>query len=90
MFDPYKLRNDFPMFTNKTQMQGHDLIFLDNASTTFKPQCVIDAMNYYNEHETANSARGDYDTMYRVDVKILLMPKKMKLSLHPEIQLLLT
>ena len=70
MFDPYKIRNDFPMFKNKTQMQGHDLVFLDNASTTFKPQCVIDAMNYYNEHETANSARGDYDTMYHVYVKV--------------------
>ena len=70
MFNPYKIREDFPMFTNKTQMQGHDLVFLDNASTTFKPQCVIDAMNYYNEHETANSARGDYDTMYHVDVKV--------------------
>ena len=70
MFDPYRIRNDFPMFKNNTQMQGHNLVFLDNASTTFKPQCVIDAMNYYNEHETANSARGDYDTMYHVDVKI--------------------
>ena len=70
MFDPYKVRNDFPMFKNKTQMQGHDLVFLDNASTTYKPQSVIDAMNYYNEHETSNSARGDYDTMYHVDVKI--------------------
>ena len=48
MFNPYKIRNDFPMFKNKTQMQGHDLVFLDNASTTFKPICVMDAMNYYN------------------------------------------
>jgi cysteine desulfurase/selenocysteine lyase len=71
MFDPKKIRQDFPMFTNKTQMQGHDLVFLDNASTTFQPQCVIDAMNYYNEPETANSARGDYDTMYHVDQKVL-------------------
>ena len=70
MFDPYKIRQDFPMFKNKTQMQGHDLVFLDNASTTFKPQCVIDAMNYYNEFETSNSARGDYDTMYHVDQRL--------------------
>ena len=71
MFDPYKVRQDFPMFKNKIQMQGRDLVFLDNASTTFKPQCVIDAMNYYNEFETANSARGDYDTMYHVDQRVL-------------------
>jgi len=70
MFNPYRIREDFPMFKNKVQMQGHDLVFLDNASTTFKPQCVIDAMNYYNEYETSNSARGDYDTMYHVDERI--------------------
>ena len=71
MFDPYKIRKDFPMFENKTKMQNHDLVFFDNASTTFKPQCVIDAMNYYNEHETSNSGRGDYDTMYQVDQAVL-------------------
>ena len=71
MFDPYNIRKDFPMFENKTKMQKHDLVFLDNASTTFKPQCVIDAMNFYNEHETSNSGRGDYDTMYQVDQAVL-------------------
>ncbi len=71
MFDPYKIRKDFPMFTNKTKMQGHDLVFLDNASTTFKPQSVIDAITYYNSYETSNSGRGDYDVMYHVDQKIL-------------------
>lgn len=71
MFDPYKIRKDFPMFVNKTKMQKHDLVFLDNASTTFKPQSVIDAMNLYNEYETSNSSRGDYDTMYQVDQHII-------------------
>jgi len=71
MLDPYKIRKDFPMFQNKTKMQKHDLVFFDNASTTFKPQCVIDAMNFYNEHETSNSGRGDYDTMYQVDQAVL-------------------
>ena len=70
MFDPYKVRQDFPMFKNNIQMQGHNLVFLDNASTTFKPQCVIDAMNFYNEFETSNSARGDYDIMYHVDQRV--------------------
>lgn len=70
MFDPYKIRKDFPMFVNKTQMQGHDLVFLDNASTTFKPQCVIDACNRYLCNESSNSGRGDYDLMYKVDTEI--------------------
>ena len=71
MFDPYKIRKDFPMYTNKVKMQGHNLVFLDNASTTFKPQCVIDAITEYNAYVTSNSGRGDYDTMYANDQKIL-------------------
>ena len=70
MFDPYKIRKDFPMLCNGTKMQGHNLVFLDNASTTFKPQEVIDACNLYNTQETSNSHRGDYDLCYTVDKKI--------------------
>lgn len=70
MFYVKKIRKDFPMLQG-TKMQGHDLVFLDNASTTFKPQCVIDAENVYNTKETSNSGRGDYDVMYKVDTKIL-------------------
>lgn len=46
MYDIDKIRRDFPMLDNK-KMQNKPLIFLDNASTTFKPQCVIDKMNEY-------------------------------------------
>ena len=35
MLDPLKIRKDFPMYVNKVKMQKHDLVFLDNASTTF-------------------------------------------------------
>ena len=85
MFDPYKLRKEFPMFENKTKMQKHDLVFFDNASTTFKPQCVIDAMNYYNEHETSNSGRGDYDTMYHVDQAVLETRKAVAKFINSEV-----
>lgn len=70
MLDPYKLRKDFPMFENKVKMQGQDLVFLDNASTTFKPYCVLKAAEDYYSKETSNSHRGDYDLCYNVDVKI--------------------
>ena len=63
------------MFENKIKMQKHDLVFLDNASTTFKPQQVIDACNYYYTRETSNSGRGDYDVMYNVDQKVLEIVK---------------
>ena len=85
MFDPYKIRKEFPMFENKTKMQKHDLVFFDNASTTFKPQCVIDAMNFYNEHETSNSGRGDYDTMYQVDQAVLETRKAVAKFINSEV-----
>ena len=41
MLDLDKIRSDFPMLRNHIQMQGKPLVWLDNASTTFKPDCVI-------------------------------------------------
>ena len=69
MYNLEKIRSQFPMLKNKT-MQGQPLVFLDNASTTFKPQCVLDAMNDYYMNYTANSHRGDYDLCYRVDNEV--------------------
>ena len=60
MYDIKKIREQFPMLKGK-KMQGHPLVYLDNASTTFKPQCVIDATVKYYSEETANHHRGDYD-----------------------------
>lgn len=67
MFDVKKIRKDFPMFNNPS---ASSLTFLDNASTTFKPQSVIDEINLYYSTYTANSHRGDYDTCFKVDQKI--------------------
>ncbi len=69
MFDVYKIRKDFPMLNNKTQ-QGHPLVYLDNAATTFKPYKVIEACNNYYLNENANAHRGDYDLAYKVDFNI--------------------
>ncbi|MCR5185022.1 MAG: aminotransferase class V-fold PLP-dependent enzyme [Bacilli bacterium] len=65
MFDVKEIRSQFPMF--KQKMQGKPLVFLDSASTTFKPQCVIDAITNYYTNATSNSHRGDYDLAYVVD-----------------------
>lgn len=70
MYDVYEIRKQFPMLKGKS-MQGKPLVYLDNASTTFKPQCVIDAMNSYYTEKTANSHRGDYDLLYNMDVEVL-------------------
>ena len=50
-----KIRADFPIFQNNP-----DLIFLDNASTTQKPQKVIDTLTHYYENYNSNIHRGIY------------------------------
>lgn len=66
MIDVNQIRKDFPMLNGK-KMQGHDLIYFDNAASTFKPQCVIDAVNKYYTEFSCNCHRGDYDLSYQVD-----------------------
>jgi cysteine desulfurase/selenocysteine lyase len=70
MYKVEEIRKHFPMLNNDISMQGKPLIFLDNCSTTFKPQCVIDAIEYYNSKITSNSHRGDYDLCYAMDVNL--------------------
>ncbi len=41
-----------------TEVYGHRLVYLDNAATTQKPQCVIDTLTHYYEHLNANIHRG--------------------------------
>ena len=65
MIDVQKIREDFPIL--KRKMQGHDLIYFDNAATTFKPQCVIDAVVRYYTELGANAHRGDYELSFQVD-----------------------
>lgn len=69
MFDVYNIRKDFPMLNNK-KMQNHKLVFLDNASTTFKPFCVIKEIEKYYVDMTSNSHRGDYDLCYFMDKEV--------------------
>jgi len=56
MFDVNKIRAEFPILHQ--QVYGHPLSYLDNAATTQKPQCVIDALRHYYEQENANIHRG--------------------------------
>lgn len=82
MLDLDKIRSDFPMLRNHIQMQGKPLVWLDNASTTFKPDCVINETVRYYSFETANSHRGDYDLCYNMDQKVLGTRKAVALLLH--------
>lgn len=54
--DLSKRRQDFPIL--RQHVNGHDLVYLDNAATTQKPQCVIDAIDNYYTTINANVHRG--------------------------------
>ena len=49
-----KVKSDFPIFTNS------DLIYLDNASTSQKPQAVLDTINSVYTKSNANVHRALY------------------------------
>ena len=53
-----KVREDFPIL--KREINGYPLAFLDNAATTQKPQCVIDALVRFYENYNSNVSRGVY------------------------------
>ncbi|MGJ4747027.1 family 2A encapsulin nanocompartment cargo protein cysteine desulfurase [Leptospira sp. SA-E8] len=55
-FDLSYARKDFPILEEK--VNGRNLVWLDNAATTHKPQAVIDRLSYFYKHENSNIHRG--------------------------------
>ena len=51
-------KKDFSIF-NAPENKG--LIYFDNAATTQRPDCVIDAVSNFYSHDNANPLRGLYD-----------------------------
>ncbi|MDE2423286.1 MAG: cysteine desulfurase [Betaproteobacteria bacterium] len=56
MFNVAQIRGQFPIL--KSSVRGKPLVYLDNAATTQKPQCVIDAESNYYDVLNANVHRG--------------------------------
>jgi len=50
------VREQFPILHQ--EINGHPLVYLDNAATSQKPQVVIDAIKRYYEWENSNVHRG--------------------------------
>ena len=57
---PEMIRADFPILGTTTS-HGKPLVYLDSASTSQKPQVVIDAMDTYYREYNANVHRGIYE-----------------------------
>lgn len=56
MFDVEKIREDFPVLHQT--VHGKPLVYFDNAATTQKPLCVIEAIKNYYLYDNANVHRG--------------------------------
>jgi cysteine desulfurase/selenocysteine lyase len=55
-FDVNAIRRDFPILQEK--VNGRQLVWLDNAATTHKPQSVIDRLSFFYTHENSNIHRA--------------------------------
>src|SRR5659263_250510 len=56
-------RADFPILNQS--INGHPLVYLDNAATTQKPQAMIDALVHYYEFDNSNIHRGNHTLAMR-------------------------
>ena len=60
---PDGIRDDFPALAQ--EINGHPLVYFDNAATTQKPHAVLDAIQNYYEHDNANVHRGIHELSNR-------------------------
>lgn len=58
-----RLREDFPIL--KETINGHPLVYFDNAASAQKPRQVIDAITRFYEHDNANVHRGIHELSNR-------------------------
>lgn len=58
MLDVQKIKKDFPIFLR--QVEGNELVYLDSAATSQKPQAVVDAVSDFYTKHNANVHRGIY------------------------------
>jgi cysteine desulfurase/selenocysteine lyase len=54
--DLLQIRADFPILDQ--QVNGHPLVYFDNAASTQKPLAVLDALRQFATHDHANVHRG--------------------------------
>ena len=54
--NPQSIRADFPILSQR--VNGHPLVWLDNAATTQKPRAVIEAVSRFYEQDNSHIHRG--------------------------------
>ncbi|MFD6224564.1 family 2A encapsulin nanocompartment cargo protein cysteine desulfurase [Nocardia asteroides] len=62
-FDVHAVRADFPILAER--VNGHQLVWFDNAATTQKPRAVIDRLAHFYAHENSNIHRAAHELAAR-------------------------
>jgi len=62
-YDARQVRDDFPVLQQR--VHGKRLVWLDNAATTQKPQCVIEAISRFYREDNSNVHRGAHELAAR-------------------------
>ena len=57
------IREDFPALAQ--EINGHPLVYFDNAATTHKPRAMLESLQKYYEHDNANVHRGVHELSNR-------------------------
>lgn len=65
-FDVDAIRKDFPILNQK--INGHDLVYFDNAATAQKPLAVIKAIDDFYKHDNSNVHRGVHTLSMRATI----------------------
>lgn len=58
-----RVRSDFPILNQ--EVNGHPLVYFDNAATSQKPLAVLDCLRHYYEYDNANVHRGAHTLSVR-------------------------
>ena len=74
------IRKDFPILEAK--VNGHRLIYLDNAATSQTPNCVIDSISDYYKNLNSNIHRGVHFLSQKATEKYENTRKKFKNHLN--------
>lgn len=80
IFDLSEIRADFPILHQ--EVNGHPLVYLDNAATTQKPQSVIDAISHYYCSYNSNVHRGAHSLSDRATQEFEKAREKVAAFIH--------
>jgi cysteine desulfurase/selenocysteine lyase len=78
--DPHLIRRDFPILQER--IHGRQLIWLDNAATTQKPNAVIDRLSAFYRHENSNIHRAAHTLAARATDAYESAREKVRRFLH--------